>query len=270
MSRRIRYRVTAMVLGGLLLGVPLLTNGTASAGQAGAADSRAGHDRGGLHGFCDGAPVSLDPDCALDDRTAPALVPDIPAEPMLLPLPVPDPFRTLPDARPGPGDPTPDLTTDGVLAASPDVSTSGPDRPATQPARVVKQQSIKVRPAKPRAAAPATARRPDHSGSSRRHQMSAGAGAQMHARTLPDVDRKPALRVPKRAVTPRATVPVPAAVVVPPSPVAALEPGLAPGPLPREQPIGLLALVASVCALGVGLGAIRAFVSQRAYRTRFA
>src|SRR4051812_12482402 len=31
MSRQVRYRVTALVLGGLLLGVPLLTNGTASA-----------------------------------------------------------------------------------------------------------------------------------------------------------------------------------------------------------------------------------------------
>src|SRR3954447_8623485 len=33
MSRQVRYRVTALVLGGFLLGAPLLTNGTASAGQ---------------------------------------------------------------------------------------------------------------------------------------------------------------------------------------------------------------------------------------------
>src|ERR1700712_5129192 len=33
MSRQFRYRVTAVVLGGLLGGAPLLTNGTASAGQ---------------------------------------------------------------------------------------------------------------------------------------------------------------------------------------------------------------------------------------------
>src|SRR3954453_11681727 len=33
MSRQVRYRVTALVLGGFLLGAPLLTNGTASAEQ---------------------------------------------------------------------------------------------------------------------------------------------------------------------------------------------------------------------------------------------
>ncbi len=35
MSRQVRHRVTAVVLGGLLLGVPLLANGTANAGQTG-------------------------------------------------------------------------------------------------------------------------------------------------------------------------------------------------------------------------------------------
>lgn len=41
MSRQVRHRVTAVVLGGLLLGTPLLTNGTANAEQAAAAEAGA-------------------------------------------------------------------------------------------------------------------------------------------------------------------------------------------------------------------------------------
>ena len=92
----------------------------------------------------------------------------------------------------------------------------------------------------------------------------------MQAGAAPGVDKKRPPRVPKQAVTPPATAPASAAETLPSSPAAVAEPGVALGPLPPEQPIGLLALVASVCALGVGLGAIRAFVSQRAYRTTIA
>jgi hypothetical protein len=37
-------------------------------------------------------------------------------------------------------------------------------------------------------------------------------------------------------------------------------------PLPESRPVGLLAVIAIVSVLGVAMGAIRAFVSQRAYR----
>jgi hypothetical protein len=41
-------------------------------------------------------------------------------------------------------------------------------------------------------------------------------------------------------------------------------------PTPDSPPIGLLALTAIVCLLGVAVGAIRAIVSQRASRTKIA
>ena len=46
MSREFRYRVTAIVLGGFFLGVPLLTNGTASAEQFGAGGRQVAFDGG--------------------------------------------------------------------------------------------------------------------------------------------------------------------------------------------------------------------------------
>lgn len=53
-------------------------------------------------------------------------------------------------------------------------------------------------------------------------------------------------------------------------PAVAVEPVLpAPGPV-RNGPAGLLALVATVCVVGVGMAAIRAIVAQRATRSSFA
>jgi hypothetical protein len=62
----------------------------------------------------------------------------------------------------------------------------------------------------------------------------------------------------------------PAAPVAPGTEIATAEPVAAMRPLPDSQPIGLLALVAMVCVLGVTAGTIRAFVSQRAYRAMIA
>jgi hypothetical protein len=46
--------------------------------------------------------------------------------------------------------------------------------------------------------------------------------------------------------------------------VAAME------PMPEGAPIGLLAVIAAVCVLGVGVAAIRAIVSQRANQAKLA
>lgn len=51
MSRQVRYRVAALVLGGLLLGVPLLTNGTANAEQAEAGGRQVVFGGGGVLGL---------------------------------------------------------------------------------------------------------------------------------------------------------------------------------------------------------------------------
>jgi hypothetical protein len=52
--------------------------------------------------------------------------------------------------------------------------------------------------------------------------------------------------------------------------VVAAEPVAAMATLPESQPIGLLAVMAIVCVLGVGAATIRAIVSQRASRTPIA
>ncbi len=51
MSRQVRHRLTAMVLGGLLLGAPLLTNGTANAEQSEAAGRQIVFAGGGVLGL---------------------------------------------------------------------------------------------------------------------------------------------------------------------------------------------------------------------------
>jgi hypothetical protein len=63
--------------------------------------------------------------------------------------------------------------------------------------------------------------------------------------------------------------PLPAAPTTPAAVVAA-EPVAAMEPMSEGGPVGLLALIAAVCVLGVGIAAIRAFVSQRANRARIA
>jgi hypothetical protein len=62
----------------------------------------------------------------------------------------------------------------------------------------------------------------------------------------------------------------PAAVIAPTTEIAAAEPVAAMEPIRERGPIGLLASIAMVCALGVGIAAIRAFVSQRAIRAKVA
>lgn len=51
MSRQFRYRITALVLGGLIFGAPLLTNGTASAEQLGEGGRQVTFGGGGIAGL---------------------------------------------------------------------------------------------------------------------------------------------------------------------------------------------------------------------------
>jgi hypothetical protein len=62
----------------------------------------------------------------------------------------------------------------------------------------------------------------------------------------------------------------PAAAAGAGSDLALAEPVATMAPMPESGPIGLLALTAIVCVIGVAVGAIRAFVSQRASRTTIA
>jgi hypothetical protein len=84
----------------------------------------------------------------------------------------------------------------------------------------------------------------------------------------PGAEKALAPGVPSLQLDPSAAAP--AAVSPPTSEIAAAEPVAAMEPIPERGPIGLLAAIAAVCALGVGIAAIRAFVSQRAIRANVA
>ncbi|MDT5044117.1 MAG: hypothetical protein QOE51_5102 [Actinoplanes sp.] len=99
-------------------------------------------------------------------------------------------------------------------------------------------------------------------------QPVAGSGVPNRGGSSPPATSAVAVAVP----TTRAAHPVPVAV-----PSRAATPRQAPAepvaefrPVASPEPIGLLALVASVCVVGVGFCAIRTLVSQRAYRSRIA
>jgi hypothetical protein len=76
--------------------------------------------------------------------------------------------------------------------------------------------------------------------------------------------------VPELDLDPPTTEAGPAAAAVPATEIAAAEPVAAMAPMQDQGPVGLLATIAAVCALGVGIAAIRAFVSQRANRAQIA
>jgi hypothetical protein len=76
--------------------------------------------------------------------------------------------------------------------------------------------------------------------------------------------------VPTVELSSSATQVTPAPQAAPATDMAAAEPVAAMQPMTDSQPIGLLAVIASVCVVGVAVGAIRAIVSQRASRTNMA
>jgi hypothetical protein len=76
--------------------------------------------------------------------------------------------------------------------------------------------------------------------------------------------------VPTVELSSSATQVTPAQPAAPATDMAAAEPVAAMEPMADSQPLGLLAVIASICVVGVGAGAIRAIVSQRASRTNMA
>jgi hypothetical protein len=312
MSRQFRHRVTAVVLGGLVVGAPLVMSGTASAGQVAGGQHQMIFGGGGVFGFyCRSSPdaesmtvpaagtvlvvnrtghdarllldgvdrgrlrhdsatpvmfrrgttaVAVDPDCSLDDDAASVMVTASPAPA---------------DADPGPTDSDTWTPNDPASAEEPAVDSGpigpAPDAPAGAaqqlPATVkhgggtragkVWRDAERVAPRiRPPAGAPARAK-------TKAAQRTAGAVPSTVAVRPAGSGQVPASGVPKLALPP-----VPAEPALAPSQVAAAEPVAAARPLPPERPIGLLALVAAVCVVGVGAAAIRAFNAQRAYRAR--
>jgi hypothetical protein len=320
MSRQVRHRVTALVIGGLLLGTPLVTNGTASAGQVGGgrqvvftgggvmglscrstpdtgrlsvpAEStvrmvnRTGHSArlqlgGNTRGTLpdDGATevvfrrgttaVQLTPNCALGDESTPVLVTATPsASPTGMPNPIPVPSTDTGStpAPTGSGSPT---TSAGGATLPPDTAAppARPQRPgAVRPGGVPRKNG--QRPTR----AASTVQAMPQGGSGERTRARNGRGTAAAAPTfagMPPGDGETVGRGVPTVVLPPAADPTPAATAAPPSPAAA-EPVVAMEPMSQSGPLGLLALVAAVCVVGVSVGAIRAFVSQRASRTAMA
>jgi hypothetical protein len=317
MSRQVRYRITALVAGGLLLGVPLLTDGTANAGQTGDGDRQVAFTGGGVLGLsCSSQPdvesltvpagttvrvinhtghsaqlrlggrpqgrvpddgstevtfrrgttaVLLSPGCPLGDEPTPLLVTAMPSDPA-----VPSDPATMPDTISPPSDAAAPSTDGG----SPSASTGGsalPDSASAGPARPTSPSATAARASRSARAASVVQTMPQGGSASPRLTSKTLRGTRRAAPVfsgMPPGDAKRLLPGVPTIGLPQITDVAP--VDVPPTAVVAAEPVAATASLPHSQPIGLLAVTAAVCVLGVGAAAIRAIVSQRASRTPIA
>jgi hypothetical protein len=322
MSRQVRYRVSALVLGGLLLGAPLLINGTASAEQVTDAGRQVVFDGGGMLGIsCRSQPevgsltvpadstvrvvnrtghsarlrlggttkgtvpdngasevvfrrgttaVQLSPSCALGDESTPLLVTAVPTDPATMPDPMPVPSDTDDTTAPAAEPEQPSSSSAG--SALPDaVPPVRPQRPVTGSAPGAVRTTAS-RPSVAIAAASASETMPQGGSAGRiKTRNLPGTGTRAHAFAgMPPGDDKALLPgVPAIGLS-EVAEPAPASVAAPRSQVAAAEPVAAMESIPESRPVGLLALTAIVCVLGVAAAAIRAIVSQRASRTTIA
>jgi hypothetical protein len=254
MSRQVRHRVTAVALAGALLGAPLLTNATAQAGQ----------------GFAGCEPGVFEPNCLLADESTPAQlkVPIIPSAAPAWPdwATLPDPLdadSALPDPIEDPLDPAdaPAVVAARELPKTPDepVQTDSATPSAGRKSRVL--QGGRSRSAAASGAA-ATRRKTQTSTGTRAARSKSPGGA---SRVKPSVGRTAGAGrtvgpgVPMGGLARRATA-APGRVSAADEPLGAFE------PTPERQPIGLLAVLAVVLALGIGIAAIRAFTAERAYQ----
>lgn len=206
--------------------------------------------------------VTMVPECALREASTPAMVT---ASPSAGPTSaVPDP---LPTAAPPTSDPAaPPTTPSGPTASttSPTESPSLPGSPAGPPHRPSSTASVTRQGTA--AATTTTAPSMPQGGATtpiRTGTTATGttAATPTFAGMPPGDDSRIVPGVPSVDVFPSDdATSAPAAA----EPVAALE------PLTGTGPDGLLAVIATVCVLGVGAGAIRAFAAQRASRTSMA
>jgi hypothetical protein len=337
MSRQFRYRVTAFVIGGLIFGAPLLTNGTASAEQAEQASeggrqvtfggggmldlscrsepdiesmvvpadstvrvvNRTGYSaRLQLSGESTGTlpddaatdvvfrrgttSVLLKPNCPLGDDSVPVLVTAAPSASAQMPDPMPAPSGNSSSASIMASSSSSGSPSGSAAAANLPDSTSAaasPSRltPATGQAGVRAPATMRTS-AVAQAAATAAQAMPQGGGAGHIKVKSplGTTGSTVPAFAgMPPGDRKALIPgVPHLDLTPATQEAVPASQAAPTTEIAAVEPAAEPvaamEPMPETGPIGLLALTAAVCVMGVGAAAIRAIVSQRANRAKVA
>jgi hypothetical protein len=342
MSRQFRYRVAALVLGGLLLGGPLVASGTASAEQVSPEQAQAdegGHQvtfaGSGMFGLsCHSRPdiesmtvpadstirvvnqtghsanlqlggdtkgmlpdnestevifrrgttaVTLTPTCALGNDATPVLVTAQPSMAATTPDPIPNP--TVGDSSAFAADPTgssnpPDSTLPDTLSAPvrPDRLASTAGRPSSTRAKALHSATVAQ-------ASTAGVQGMPPGGTGANGKIKSGPGTRGGAAPafsgmplgtkkalasgVPDLALDPSTSgagAPDLSTSGAGT----AAMSAPTTEIAAAEPVAAMEPMREQGPTGLLAAIAAVCALGVGIAAIRAFVSQRANQARMA
>jgi hypothetical protein len=222
--------------------------------------------------------VILDPSCAVTDQAMPVLItatPSMPAEPDPIPAPsdsdssgttaTPADSGT-PTASDGGGSSLPDSVPPATQPQRP--STTSVGRPATAQPDTSRANTVA-------AVAATTAVQAMPQGGSpiqikTRSSGTAEAVAPAFSGMPPGDDKAILPGVPTLDPPLTMTEAAPAVPAAPPSEIVAAEPVAAMEPLSASRPIGLLALIASVCVVGVAVGAIRAIVSQRASRASVA
>ena len=283
MSRLVRNRMAAVLLGGLLLGAPLLTNGTASAEQTGhtptpiptcdpdqqAAPIRAADRQSALMQAAGRARAS-DRQAALIQAAGRAQAADRQSAPM----------QAAGQAQAADRQAAPILAGGRAQDADLRVGTTSAD------------EAIPIEPLGPAAGAdsgsrPGLAPKPDPSTPPRAHTKATkpnttkvktnhirgtGSSAPASLGKPPGDGKNKAHGVPTLDFPPPPD-PAPAAATVPPRKIAHLAaagPATAVEPAQEDGPIGLLGVVAIVCVLGAGVSLIRAIAAQRANRTNIA
>ena len=328
MSRQVRQRVTAIVLGGLIFGVPMLAIGSARADPIPEGARAVTFSGSGMFSVsCSSRPsiesmtvpaqstirvvnqtgyaaqlllggdtkgtvpdesstdvifrrgttsVVLKPNCAIGDDATPVMVTASPSASAATPA---DPDPAIPsstDATPMSLAPADDdrspAGSSAPGAASPDQRPSrarpATTRPDTSPARRTHVTSQ---------AATGAAQSMPHGGTAAQPKVrtktlpgTAGSAAPAFAGMPPGDTRRLLPGVPDLGVDPVTVGAEPAPPAPAPVTIAAAEPVAALEPMREGNPLGLLALTAAVCVVGVTVATIRAFVSQRANRAEIA
>ncbi|MFI5936137.1 hypothetical protein [Actinoplanes sp. NPDC051494] len=221
--------------------------------------------------------VLLDPGCPIGEQTTPVMVTATPTT-----TPFPDETLTPPEPPDGEAsvDPSdsvepsasgPDSgTTPATESPEPSPTTAEPG-PVSPPAPTTHSPATSGTSGSTRTAAPFVplGRKTPKVNTDPMTGTESGGGPVLSG--IPAGDEKVALDgVPDIALPATTTEAAPPLDAGSDRPVAAAEPVMRMTPITPSRPIGLLTLVAVVCVLGVGTGAIRAFVSERASRASLA
>ncbi|MEV4705305.1 hypothetical protein [Actinoplanes sp. NPDC049316] len=325
MSRQVRHRVTAIVMGGFLLGAAVVSTGTANAEQVEGGGRQVVFAGGGMLGLsCRSTPsvgamtvpaestvrvvnrtgrganlmlngdskgsipddgstevvfrrgttaVTLNPNCALTDQATPVLVTATPS-PSATPNPTPVPPGGDTDGESSaPSGPTSPPASDGGASAPGSGSVTTPPQRPSRPGPVTRP-TLKPRDTVIVNRGRGTQSMPQGGTTSRlKNRTTTGtarAGVPTFSGMPPGEDKTVLPGVPTVDLSSAATQTAPARTAGPATQMAAAEPVAAMEPMADSRPLGLLAVIASICVAGVAAGAIRAIVSQRASRTNMA